>query len=269
MKLTEDQIGFVVNYFFKIPFEIKLEILSLLSDGEHAVFLSVCKEWNRLANDNFVWCLKYKNRFERIDDYYLTTDDKMALNTSSWKEKYIRLVNFTTYSWDPSNSSDFLRLTDKNLTVTNSLNDGGYGVAFANQPIRSSTFYWEHKIIDFGNQFHPGNDDQLFFGVGLKPPTGEKLHGDIRTKPQQCWCCLTTGKTSHMKQYGQPFKVGDTIGIYLNRKERWLAFYKNGVNMGVAFDNLPPYNVPLHPIVGVTYCNGKVTTNFDALCPDQ
>jgi len=49
--------------------------------------------------------------------------------------------------------------------------------------------------------------------------------------------------------YGQSAGVGDVIGVALDIDDHTLAFYKNGVSMGVAYRDIPS-GTPLHPMLG-------------------
>lgn len=48
--------------------------------------------------------------------------------------------------------------------------------------------------------------------------------------------------------YGPSFTTGDTIGVLFSRADKTVAFYKNGLDLGVAFRNVP--ETRLFPTVG-------------------
>ncbi|MEW5304936.1 MAG: hypothetical protein WDW36_007510 [Sanguina aurantia] len=64
------------------------------------------------------------------------------------------------------------------------------------------------------------------------------------------------------KRYGERFTAGDTIGALFDRVERTISFYKNGVDMGVAFSNVA--DTCLYPVVGLNTRGEEVTVNFGA-----
>ncbi|RIB06119.1 hypothetical protein C2G38_2047041 [Gigaspora rosea] len=64
-------------------------------------------------------------------------------------------------------------------------------------------------------------------------------------------------------QYGPPYTIGDTIGCYLNFKNRLVFYTKNGINLGIAC-HLPDYlkENSLYPCVGFRSQNGVIEANF-------
>ena len=61
------------------------------------------------------------------------------------------------------------------------------------------------------------------------------------------------------KKYCEPFYAQSTlIGVHLDLYTGKLSFYKNGVNMGVAFEGLNKVNECLYPIISSTATNTEM-----------
>eukprot|EP00798_Chlamydomonas_sp_ICE-L_P004563 gene4563-14742_t len=62
--------------------------------------------------------------------------------------------------------------------------------------------------------------------------------------------------------YGSGFGTGDKIGALFNRSDRTISFYKNGLDLGVAFREVNEER--LHPCVGMRSRNEEILVNFGA-----
>lgn len=67
---------------------------------------------------------------------------------------------------------------------------------------------------------------------------------------------------SLLRSYGPTFTTGDVIGCGYNLVENTCFYTKNGLNLGVAFSELP--NLPLYPTVGLQTPGEEVEANFGA-----
>ncbi|KAK9820291.1 hypothetical protein WJX72_008659 [[Myrmecia] bisecta] len=124
-------------------------------------------------------------------------------------------------------------------------------------PADVGVYYFEVTVIDQGRQG--------FIGVGFCAPEvkWDRLpgwethsygyHGDDGNAFGGC------GKG---KVYGPTFGTGDVIGVILNRAEKTLSYTKNGIELGIAFENVAEER--LFPAVGLRTPGEEVVANFGA-----
>ncbi|RIB07927.1 concanavalin A-like lectin/glucanase domain-containing protein [Gigaspora rosea] len=135
-----------------------------------------------------------------------------------------------------------------------------------NNPIPSQCkfFYFEVKIID------NGKNGMIGIGFCTKSSDQDKKNIDIMALPGQennSWgyhsddgylFCSGSGEP-----YGPPYTIGDTIGCYLNFKNRIVFYTKNGINLGIACD-LPDdlKEGSLYPCAGFRSQGEFIEVNF-------
>ncbi|CAG8448891.1 14315_t:CDS:2 [Acaulospora morrowiae] len=129
----------------------------------------------------------------------------------------------------------------------------------ANHPIPSEVgfYYFEVNIIDKGSR---GN-----IGVGLT-----KKNVPLNQMPG--WVPISYGyhgddglafKKGQGSEYGPLYSAGDTIGCGINYYDRTIFFTKNGINLGIAFNNVS--NKELYPVIGLISKGECVEANFGAM----
>lgn len=128
----------------------------------------------------------------------------------------------------------------------------------SNHPVPSSCpiFYFEVEIVNKGRDG--------FIGIGFSvadvkldrlpgwEPHSYGYHGDDGH--------VFNGKGTG-RQYGPCFGTGDWIGVILNRVEGTISYIKNGIELGVAFDNIPDSEC-LYPTVGFRTPDEEILANF-------
>lgn len=67
------------------------------------------------------------------------------------------------------------------------------------------------------------------------------------------------------RQYAHPYGSGDVIGVCVDRVQRRVSFYKNGMFCGVAFENLS--TAELYPCVGFRSRDARVKVNLGSEPP--
>jgi hypothetical protein len=101
-----------------------------------------------------------------------------------------------------------------------------------------------------------------YFGIGLSTdsvslnrlPGWDKMSYGYHGDDGHSFCSSGTGKP-----YGPTFSTGDVIGCGVNLVENSCFYTKNGINLGTAFTDLPPY---LYPTVGLQTPGEVLEANF-------
>ena len=102
------------------------------------------------------------------------------------------------------------------------------------------------------------------FGIGTKKA---RLHVDafvnMLGENSESWGLSHKGilwHASNNRQYTKSFKenISTTIGLYFDGIAGTLTYYKDGVNLGVAFSGLADIEEPLYPII----CSTAVKTEM-------
>lgn len=132
-------------------------------------------------------------------------------------------------AWDPNFNSAFLTLSDQNRGVY--ITGGRTARSDVIASNVTGRYYFETKITAWAAGLAPivgimdanalNYDDALAFGIW--PGDG------------------TQTKTYHLgvADYGLTFVLNDVIGVLYDSDVGSLSFFKNGVNMGVAFTGIP------------------------------
>lgn len=169
-------------------------------------------------------------------------------------------VNELPKSWSPKDKANFISLSDNNLKVHYKGVGKGHKDAAAVRalcpiPAGCLLYYYEIKIIS------KGRDGYMGIGLAAQGVNMQRLpgwdkqsygyHGD----DGHSFCSSGTGQP-----YGPTFTTGDVIGCGYNLVEGTCFYTKNGLNLGIAFSDLP--SVPLYPTVGLQTPGEEVEANF-------
>ncbi|XP_064640296.1 ran-binding protein 9-like [Lineus longissimus] len=162
-------------------------------------------------------------------------------------------------SWSPKDKFNYIGLSQNNLRVHYKgvgKNHKDAASVRASHPIPASCgiYYFEVKIIS------KGRDGYMGIGLSAQGVNMNRLpgwdkhsygyHGD----DGHSFCSSGTGQP-----YGPTFTTGDVIGCCVNLIENTCFYTKNGVNLGIAFLDLPPN---LYPTVGLQTPGEVVEANF-------
>lgn len=162
-------------------------------------------------------------------------------------------------SWSPKDKFTFIGLSQNNLKVHykgvgKTHKDAASVRATHPIPAACGIYYFEVRIVSKGRDG--------YMGIGLSAqgvnmnrlPGWEKnsygYHGD----DGHSFCSSGNGKP-----YGPTFTTGDVIGCGVNLIDNTCFYTKNGVNLGIAFTDLPPN---LYPTVGLQTPGEVVDANF-------
>ncbi|XP_033125383.1 ran-binding protein 9-like [Anneissia japonica] len=164
------------------------------------------------------------------------------------------------HSWSCNDKSSFIGLSQGNLRVHYKGKGKPHKEAAAVKathviPASCGIYYFEVKIIS------KGRDGYMGIGLSVKDASLSKLpgtdkysygyHGDSGR------ILNSNAGAGHL--YGPTFTTGDVIGCGINLIDNTCFYTKNGVDLGVAFTNLPS---KLYPTVGLHTPGEIVVTNF-------
>ena len=82
-----------------------------------------------------------------------------------------------------------------------------------------------------------------------KTPTDTQSHSATLERGQPQCTLVALPSQSDPLSTKQPRRAGDTIGVLLNRAAETISFFKDGVDLGVAFDHVQEER--LYPCVGM------------------
>ncbi|CAG8645137.1 4336_t:CDS:2 [Funneliformis mosseae] len=160
-------------------------------------------------------------------------------------------------AWNINDERNLLRLNeDKHIVTYTGLGEIEDCAAIrTNYPIpdQCGLFYFEVDIIDKGKNGEIGIGFCTRAACLNQMPGWEDIswgyHGDDGN-------IFNAGSE---KLYGPTFMTGDTIGCCLNFRNNTVFYTRNGVNLGIAFQDLKN---ALYPCVGMLSPGGSIGANF-------
>ncbi|XP_052009185.1 SPRY domain-containing SOCS box protein 3 isoform X2 [Xyrauchen texanus] len=164
--------------------------------------------------------------------------------------------SWENWEWDPDTKSPDAQMSPCRQAVyfhTGPLLDsqGTAGVR-GTKGFTQGEHYWEIEFLE------PPYGNSVMVGVGTQNAllhTGERFI-DLIGMDSQSWGLSYKGFIWHngrSEKYTEPFYERNTvIGVLLDLSAGTLTFYRNGVNLGVAFTSLEQVNKALFPLVSST-----------------
>jgi hypothetical protein len=148
-----------------------------------------------------------------------------------------------------------IQLSNNNLEVTS--NNYNFSTVKANVGVQKGLWYYEVTIKSSGTArigwctsiFSPENN---YSGLGADENSWS-YDGSRRQK-----CHNETKKAA--ETYGDTWNTNDVIGVLVDTETRRISYYRNGKDLGVAFQNVR-VDVPLYPAISV-YRNCRLVVNF-------
>lgn len=127
------------------------------------------------------------------------------------------------------------------------------------KPFNSGQFYWELRTTEkvYGTS--------IMFGVGTKKV---KLHTNafvhMLGQDRDSWGLSHNGSLWHngvCRQYTTHFPEGEatTIGLHFDADRGILSYFKDGIDLGVAFSTMNISEDPLYPIICSTAARTEIT----------
>lgn len=185
---------------------------------------------------------KFKERLKRL---YPAVNEEETPFPKKWSAK----DKFTFIGL----SVDDLKVQYKGLGKTH--RDAASVRANHSIPASCGVYYFEAKIISKGRDGYMGIGLSAQ-GVNLnRLPGWDKQSYGYHGDDGHSFCSSGTGRP-----YGPTFTTGDVVGCCVNLVDGSCFYTKNGVNIGIAFRDLP--NIPLYPMVGLQTPKEEVYANF-------
>ncbi|BES92572.1 unnamed protein product [Nesidiocoris tenuis] len=193
----------------------------------------------------------------------MADEEKMSNGSTQCHTHFRGFEASVPRGWSQNDRFSFITVSKENLRAhvrnqSECLKDGAAIRATYPVPPSCGLFYFEIRVVAKGReggiviglstQFAslaqlPGTELNSY---GYHSSDGRKYHG---TEP------------GHGKAYGPTFTTGDVVGCGLNYMDNSCFFTKNGLNLGVAFTDLPR-GWELYPTVGFQSVGGAVDANF-------
>ncbi|KAJ3433227.1 eukaryotic elongation factor 2 kinase-related [Anaeramoeba flamelloides] len=126
-------------------------------------------------------------------------------------------------------------------------------------PSEFTQYYFEVTILNL-----PSNKD-MNISIGLVRYL-DNLTGVIGEIENSFGYHSSTGNFFHSNtnglNFGPTYTKGDTIGVCLDRKKRFVYYTKNQENLGIALRESPLLDKPVYPAISISQPNVKIKINF-------
>jgi len=189
----------------------------------------------------------------KVDDYRSLADNRvMSMN---------RVINELGNVWDPSKSSKNLLITEDCTTVLNTGSNNKWRTVASLLPYSSGRRYFEILIKEL-----PNSSNSWKICIGVVPKKFDFGHKKLWVGAQGSYGYIggTGGKCHDQSKsisYGAKYGKGDKVGVLLDFDNHTVEFFKNGVNQGVAFEDL---SGPVFAAVSITSTQGSAS--IDGIC---
>ena len=167
----------------------------------------------------------------------------------------------SNWTWSKYDKSHEVKLQGKGLKTVHFHPNWSNGTAAirGNTPLNHGRHYWEIKLTQriFGTS--------MMFGLCTKKT---RLHVDsfinLLGEDKESWGLSHKGLLWHKgkwRHYTKAFKENEatTIGLLLDWDQGTLTYYKDGINLGIAFTGLDRVQDDLYPVISSTAAKTEMT----------
>lgn len=214
----------------RFPGDILTKVFEKLPAADVNMMRLVKQDWNRVASSDYIWLPAAKN---------LGADPESLLSPSLTTYRMVVMRNMLRFS--PTAHAPGLELSNDRATVTSSSLVTYWSAIRLDYPKMSSGVHYCEFHIDLFRHGPIGNTWKVVCGVvtdefdyTLTKWVGvdEKSFGFIAANGKAVGpLCKNLGNA-----YADGYQENDRIGVLVDFEADQISFYKNGVNLGVAFD---------------------------------
>ncbi|KRX21762.1 SPRY domain-containing SOCS box protein 3 [Trichinella nelsoni] len=167
------------------------------------------------------------------------------------------------WTWDVDEKNDSIRVYGsygRSVLFHSDWSNGTVGVR-GNRPLSGGRFYWEIDVS------HRVFGTSLMFGIGSKRTSmQEYCFVNLIGQDQYSWGLNHKGVIYHAGngvQYTEPFLeyTPTTVGVLFDSDEGTLTFFKDGVNLGLAFRGVK-CSEGLYPMISSTAARTEMTLSI-------
>lgn len=152
-------------------------------------------------------------------------------------------------------STSRLDVLSDGLTVTSK--SSSWGSARTTQGVSSGKWYWEYEVLSL-----TGASRRMMVGVESQSHNIDH-HAGAQNSGRGYYSLNGNKFPNGYASYGEPYTVGDIIGVALDMDIGTIEFYKNGVSQGIAFDNLLSLG-EVFPTLSIIISGASASINFGA-----
>lgn len=167
----------------------------------------------------------------------------------------------SNWSWSKYDKSHEVKIQGKRLKTVHFHPNWSNGTAAVrgNTPLNNGRHYWEIRLTQriFGTS--------MMFGLCTKKT---RLHVDsfinLLGEDGESWGLSHKGLLWHKgkwRHYTKAFRENEatTIGLLLDLEQGTLTYYKDGINLGIAFTGLDKVEDELYPVISSTAAKTEMT----------
>lgn len=214
----------------RIPRDVMQTIFGKLNFNELRDCMTVCREWARTASADYVW---------RPIALRLTPVPETLLDPAY--TSYRTAVMRKALRFSPAVHAPGLELSNDGLTVTSSSAVTYWAAIRLDYPVMDSGVHYAEFHIDVFRHGSIGNTWKLACGI-VSDEFEFELTKWVGVDGKSFGYIASNGKSVGPASknlgaaYAEGYQENDRIGVLIDFPADQITFYKNGVNLGVAFE---------------------------------